>query len=214
VSTASAAATPDRIAELQGLIMAHTVAHVSFSQALDREEECSRKYFGAHPKELSITLSTGKVVTVGVSDSLDREIASARRTVAAHYADKRKSIRALFAAHEQSAEQAISALRQLEAADQRTLRRMILDEIDSQKAAGLREAVKASNAAGQAETDAAASLLSFPCLTEDEIRLRSSYVLSDDRRSSGRVIFDALTSGDTYLLKALLGSHLLEGGEA
>ena len=78
---------------------------------------------------------------------------------------------------------------------------------------GFQAAVDARDAASNAETEAACALLSFMCITVEETKMRAAYIVGEDRKSMGRLIYDSLSSGGEAEIDALLGVHLLEGGE-
>jgi hypothetical protein len=201
IRPASAAASP-----LLDLIENHQRVHAAYIVSLDIQEEVEFAYRDAFPaKELVVPLSIGGGVTLNV-----HSVDDCRAAIAAAYKAKEKALPSVVGSLGiASADEVTRRLRKAQTADLRVMRRMVAEDMAQREAFGLLPAARAVKAASEAEDDAAAALLAYPCLTREEIRMRAGYVTSP---GSGYLIYDGLTSGTDFLINALLFAS--EGGEA
>jgi hypothetical protein len=208
---ASTRLAPAAASPLLDLIESHKRAHAAYILSLDTQEEVEFAYRDAFPaKELLVPLSIGGGVSLHLGS--ERHVDDCRAAIARAYKAKEASLPSVVGSLGiASADEVTRRLRKAQGADLRTMRRMVAEDMAQREAFGLLSADRAVKAASEAEDDAEAALLAYPCLTREEIRMRAGYVTSP---GSGSLIYDGLTSGTDFLVSALLFASMEEGGVA
>lgn len=212
---ASTRPAPAVASPLVDLIENHKRAHAAYDAALCVEGDLDQAYSDAFPeKEKVVPLTIGGGVSLYV-DSDYQHVDDCRSAIAKAYKAKEAALPSLVGSLGiASADDVTRRLRKAQADDLRAMRRIIAEDTAQREAFGLLPAVRARDAASDAETEAAAALLAHPCLTVEEIRLRAEYITSDPMGSGGTIV-GGLECGDGRLLRALLFASLEEeGGEA